>query len=181
VGFATTDDADPTPTMPPQDVPTPTVATRPAVGPTDEDISRALDRLAKARVRLRDVTARVPVASTRRIEAIERAHRAVSEAATARARRADDPAADKTHALAEIAEVMALRREGFASFDDYQAQVAPTVSDPRLREALERAERELVAAQANWDEVKIGLLADVDDPAGGPVLDLTGETPTIHP
>jgi hypothetical protein len=153
-----------------------------SAGLTDEDISRALDRLAKARVRLRDVTARVPVASVRRVEAIERAHRAVVEAGSARARRAGDPEADKTHALAEIAEVMALRREGFASWEDYEAQVAPTVSDPRTREALRLAELELAAAQAHWDEVKVGLLGDgVGDQADGPVLDLTGETPTIRP
>jgi hypothetical protein len=154
--------------------------TRSAPGLTDDDIHRALDRLAKARVRLRDVTARVPVPSRTRIEAVERAHRAVADAAAARERRPDDPAADKTHALAEIAEVMALRREGFGSWSDYEAKVAPTVSDPRLREALLRAEAELAAAQANWDEVKVGIIAGSETDAGGEaVIDLTGDGPVI--
>jgi hypothetical protein len=153
---------------------------RSATGLTDDDIHRALDRLAKARVRLRDVTARVPVPSRSRVEAIERAHRAVADAAAVRDRRPDDPSADKTHALAEIAEVMALRREGFWSWRDYEAQVAPTVSDPRLREALLQAETELADAQANWDQVKVGIIAGSESaPDGDAVIDLTGDTPVI--
>lgn len=153
--------------------------TRQAPEPTDEDVSRALDRLAKARVRLRDVNARIPAPTRSRVEAVERAHRAVLEAAAVRARRPDDPAADKTHALAEIAEVMALRREGFASWEDYEAQVAPRVDDPRLRQAMLEAEAELAAAQAHWDEVTRSLLAGGDDPTRDAVIDLTGDTPVI--
>lgn len=149
-------------------------------GPTDDDVNRALDRLAKARVRLRDVNARVPVPTRSRVEAIERAHRAVSEAEAARVRHPGDPTADKTHALAEIAEVMALRREGFWSWADYEAQVAPTIDDPRLRDSLLEAESELAAAQAHWDEIKVGLIGGAADAAGSDaVIDLTGDSPVI--
>lgn len=158
-----------------------TVPTLPVGEVTDEDISRALDRLAKARIRLRDVTARVPVASRPRIEAVERAHRAVLQAQIEVGRRAGDPAADKTHALAEIAEIMALRREGFSTSAQYQDEVAPQVRDADTREALRRAEQELVAAQAHWDEVKVALVDSDDGGADGEtVLDLTVDTPTVR-
>jgi hypothetical protein len=158
------------------DAPVPTL---PVAGVTDEDISRALDRLAKARIRLRDVTARVPVASRLRSESIERARRAVLQAQVEVERRAGDPAADKTHALAEIAEVMALRREGFATLADYEEQVAPQVRDAETHEALRRADHELAAAQAQWDEVKVAL-GDESDADGETVLDLTRDTPTVR-
>jgi hypothetical protein len=149
--------------------------------PTEDDITRALDRLTKARIRLRDAAARVPAAGRRRIESIERAHRAVIEAAAAADRLPDEPEVAKTHALAEIAEIMALRREGFVLWADYEAAVSPPVTDPTVADALRRAEDEWGAAQAQWDAVKDRL---VDRPAGGagagPVLDLTRGDPVIE-
>lgn len=155
------------------------VPTLPVAGATDEDISRALDRLAKARIRLRDVTARVPVASRSRNEAIERAHRAVLQAQVEVERRPGDPAADKTHALAEIAEVMALRREGFATLVDYEEQVAPQVRDAATRRALRLADQELAEAQTQWDAVKVALGDDAGTD-GETVLDLTSDRPTVR-
>ena len=79
----------------------------------------------------------------------------------------------------EIAEVMALRREGFWSWDDYEAQVAPRVDDPHLRDALLEAEAELAAAQAHWDEIKVGLIGAAGATATDAVIDLTGDSPVI--
>jgi hypothetical protein len=167
---------------------TATRPTGPSVGiagaeasPTEDDITRALDRLTKARIRLRDAAARVPAAGQRRIESIERAHRAVIEAAAAADRLPDEPEVVKTHALAEIAEIMALRREGFLVWADYDAAVSPPTADPAVADALRRAEEEWAAAQSQWDALKDRL---VDRPAGGsgggPVLDLTRDEPVIE-
>jgi hypothetical protein len=149
--------------------------TRIHVGPSDDDISRALDRLSKARIRIRDVTASKPRAVRPRVEAIERAHLAVSAAAQVLEGRPDDAAVQKTHALAEIAEVLALRREGYATRDEYLADVAPGFDDPALEQRLADAQAELAAAQANWDQLKRELVrgaeATIDLTGGDPVID----------
>jgi hypothetical protein len=149
--------------------------TRVEVGPSDDDISRALDRLSKARIRVRDVASSKPKAVRPRLEAIERAHLAVSAAAQALEARPDDDAVQKTHALAEIAEVLALRREGYGTRDDYLADVAPGFSDPVLEQRYEAAQQELLAAQAHWDRVKVELVGG----DGSPTIDLTGHEPVI--
>jgi hypothetical protein len=160
--------------MPSDAQPVPT-GTRVESGPTDDDISRALDRLSKARIRIRDVTSTKPQAVRPRVEAIERAHLALSAASQALEGRPDDAAVQKTHALAEIAEVLALRREGYTTRNEYLAEVAPGFDDPALEQRYVDAQGELAAAQAHWDRVKIELVGG----DSGPAIDLTGSEPVI--
>jgi hypothetical protein len=149
--------------------------TRVDVGPSDDDIGRALERLSKARIRIRDVTSTKPRAVRPRVEAIERAHLALSAAEQVLEGRPDDAPVQKTHALAEIAEVLALRREGYTTRDEYLADVAPGFDDPALEQRYFDAQSELTAAQANWDTVKIELVGG----ESGPTIDLTGHEPVI--
>lgn len=143
-------------------------------GPSDADVQRALDRLSMARCRVRDLASSIRPARTR-VEAVERARRAVEAAARALELRPDDPQADKTHALAEITEVMALRAEGFRSRDDYLRAVTPSFDDPATESRYHDAVSELDGAQANWDRLKATLVDE--DPVA--VIDLTGPGPVI--
>jgi hypothetical protein len=117
----------------------------------------------------------MPKPTRTRVEAVERAYLAVQAAAQALEGRPDDPEVQKTHALAEIAEVLALRREGYRSRDQYLHDVAPTFDDPALEARHEAARGELSAAQAEWDALKAMLVQG--EPQA--TLDLTGDQPVI--
>lgn len=143
--------------------------------PSDVEVQRSLDRLSMARIRVRDVSALIEPGRPR-VEAVERAHRAVEAAARAVADHPDDPEADKTHALAEITEIMALRAEGFRNRDDYLRAVTPSSVDPRTEGRYRAAVAELHEAQAEWERLKNRL---VDDGPGA-VIDLTGPAPVIE-
>lgn len=147
----------------------------PGGGPSDAEISRALDRLTKARIRVRDVVSRTPRPTRSRLEAVERARRAVEEAAAALRARPDDPEVQKTHALAEIAEIMALRQEGFATSVDYDRAVRPDLDDPALEARRRVVEAELATAQAEWEQLKSAIVGD-----DATTLDLTADPPVIE-
>ena len=75
--------------------------------------------------------------------------------------------------MVEITEILALRTAGYVGRADYLAAVSPT-SSPDVESRRRAADREFLAARQEWDQLKDQLSG-----APAPVVDLTGDAPTV--
>jgi hypothetical protein len=147
--------------------------------PTQEEVFGAAERLAQARLAVRDLPAWRPARTERlAIAPIERAHQYVLDAREARregAQRGYDATLDdkKRLAKAQLAEMLVARRSGFASYDDYRRACRPRTSFTATAFNRLRSYRELAAAEAGWQRIREALVGDL-------VIDLTGDSARVE-
>ena len=141
--------------------------------PTQDEVLDAAERLAAARLVVRDLPAWRPARTERlAIAPIDRAHEYVLDARQA-LREGDGSLDDKKRlAKAQLAEMLVARRSGFASYDDYRRACRPRTSFTATAFNRLRSYRELAAAEAAWRRIRELLVGDL-------VVDLTGDEPRI--
>lgn len=141
--------------------------------PSQDEVLVAAERLAAARLAVRDLPAWRPARTERlAITPIERAHQHVLDARAALRDGDDGLDAKKRLAKAQLAEMLVARRSGFASYDDYRRACRPRTSFTATAFRRLRSYRELATAEASWDRIRASLVGDF-------VLDLTGSEPRI--
>jgi hypothetical protein len=142
--------------------------------PTQEEVLEAAERLAAARLAVRDLPEWRPARTERlAIAPIERAHGYVLDARAALRevpRHGGEPTLDdkKRLAKAQLAEMLVARRSGFASYDDYRRACRPRTSFTATAFNRLRSFRELAGAEAGWHRIRESLVGDL-------VVDLTGD------
>lgn len=142
--------------------------------PTQDEVFAAAERLAAARLAVRDLPAWRPARTERlAIAPIERAHQYVLDARAARREQPDSLVLQKRLAKAQLAEMLVARRSGFASYDDYRRACRPRTSFTASAFHRLRSYRELAAAEAGWRRIRESLVGDL-------VVDLTGDHPRVE-
>lgn len=135
--------------------------------PSQDEVLASAERLAAARMAVRDLPEWRPARTERlAIAPIERAHRYVVDARAAK--RDEGVDVKKRLAKAQLAEMLVARRSGFGSYDEYRRACRPRTSFTSGALHRLRSYRELAWAEGEWRQMREALVGDM-------VIDLTGD------